>query len=78
MDCAIDTTSPSVRPALKPGVRIRKTYLGCVLVRQLDGTVKVWAPVWGGNGPPQWELLKVSSSMKSAHNFVHNTRSRKA
>jgi hypothetical protein len=66
------------RKPLKPSLRMRKTYLGCVLVRQLDGTVKVWAPVWGGNGPPQWELLKVSSSMKSAHNFVHNTRSRKA
>jgi hypothetical protein len=53
-----------------------KTYLGCRLVRQLDGTVKVWAPVYGEK-PVRWDLVKVSSSMKSAHNFVHNTRAKK-
>jgi len=53
-----------------------KTYLGCRMVRQLDGTVKVWAPVWG-QSLPRWDLVKVSSSMKSAHNFVHNTRAKK-
>jgi hypothetical protein len=76
MDCDVGSGSPRARPALKPGARMSKTYLGCRMVRQLDGTVKVWAPVWG-QSPPRWDLVKVSSSMKSAHNFVHNTRAKK-
>ena len=78
MDCALDAGSPRVGPALTPEMRVRKTYLGCVMVRQIDGTVKVWGPVKGPDGRTRWELLKVSSSMKSAHNFVHNTRAKKA
>lgn len=50
-----------------------KTYLGCRLVRQVDGTVKVWAPVRGG-GAPKWELILDAPSMRQAHNYVHNTR----
>jgi hypothetical protein len=50
-----------------------KNYLGCRLVRQLDGTVKVWAPVRGG-GVPKWELILEAPSMRQAHNFVHNSR----
>lgn len=76
MDSVVDGGSPHVRPALKPGVRMSKTYLGCRLVRQLDGTVKVWAPVYGVT-PVRWDLVRVASSMKSAHNFVHNTRAKK-
>ena len=78
MDCDVIPRSPCGKRPLSPKARPWKVYLGCAMVRQLDGTVKVWAPVWGQEGPPRWELLKVSSSMKSAHNFVHNTRSRKA
>jgi hypothetical protein len=76
MDSVVDGGSQRVRPPLKPGVRMSKTYLGCRLVRQLDGTVKVWAPVYGAT-PFRWDLVKVASSMKSAHNFVHNTRAKK-
>lgn len=78
MDRPLDTGSPRLGPTLKPNMRVRKTYLNCVMVRQLDGTVKVWGPVKMPGNRVRWELLKVSSSMKSAHNFVHNTRAKKA
>jgi len=76
MDSVVDDRSPRVPRPLKPGMKMRKVYLGCVMVRQLDGTVKVWAPVYGET-PARWDLIRVSSSMKSAHNFVHNTRAKK-
>jgi hypothetical protein len=76
MDSVVDDRSPRVARPLKPGMKMRKVYLGCVMVRQLDGTVKVWAPVYGET-PARWDLIRVSSSMKSAHNFVHNTRAKK-
>lgn len=53
--------------------RASKTYLGCRLMRALDGTVKVWAPVRDG-GAPKWELILEAPSMRQAHNYVHNTR----
>jgi hypothetical protein len=76
MDSVVDDRSPRVPRPLKPGMKMRKVYLGCVMVRQLDGTVKVWAPVYGEK-LARWDLIRVSSSMKSAHNFVHNTRAKK-
>jgi hypothetical protein len=76
MDGTVDDAGIGRRAMTKPTLRMSKTYLGCRMVRQLDGTVKVWAPVWG-QSPPRWDLVKVASSMKSAHNFVHNTRAKK-
>jgi hypothetical protein len=76
MDSVVDDRRPVRNVTVKPALRMSKTYLGCRMVRQLDGTVKVWAPVWG-QSPPRWDLVKVASSMKSAHNFVHNTRAKK-
>jgi hypothetical protein len=76
MDSVVDGGSQRFYRPLKPGTRMSKTYLGCRLVRQLDGTVKVWAPVYGVT-PFRWDLVRVASSMKSAHNFVHNTRAKK-
>jgi len=76
MDSVVDGGSPRVARPWKPGMKMRKVYLGCVMVRQLDGTVKVWAPVYGEK-LARWDLIRVSSSMKSAHNFVHNTRAKK-
>jgi hypothetical protein len=76
MDSVVDDRRPVRNVTAKPALRMSKTYLGCRMVRQLDGTVKVWAPVWGAS-LPRWDLVKVASSMKSAHNFVHNTRAKK-
>lgn len=76
MDGVVAGGGIRLRHPLKVGVKARKYYLGCVMVRQLDGTVKVWAPVYGER-PARWELVRVASSMKSAHNFVHNTRAKK-
>lgn len=76
MDCVVDDRGEGVRAELKPALRSHKTYLGCQMIRQLDGTVKVWSPI-RTDGTTKWELIRVASSMRSAHNFVHNTRAKK-
>lgn len=73
MDCNVRDGAGVTAP---PVLRQSKMYMRCRMERDVDGTVKVWAPVWGTR-PQQWELIKVASSMRSAHNFVHNTRSKK-
>ena len=76
MDGVVADRVPRHRPPLNKGAKIRKVYMGCVMVRQLDGTVKVWAPLRGEQAA-RWELIRVASSMKSAHNYVHNTRTQR-
>jgi hypothetical protein len=72
MDCPL--RHPAVNPL--PHWRPVKTYMGCRMERTPEGTVNIWEPIRTGK-PGRWRLIHTSSSMKSAHNYVHNTHARK-
>lgn len=56
-----------------------KSYMNCEMARRADGMVNVWAYLpWPDDDPPPqggllgWQVVHVATTMRDAHNWVHN------